>query len=49
MVLVGDLEKLLQTTEKALGILSPGQVMQKHAHGIHADRFRPAQLTVNSL
>ena len=49
MVLGGDLEELVNALLEALRILLPQQIVQEDAHGVHAQRFRPAQFLVDLL
>ena len=43
----GDGQKCVDALLKALRILLPEQVVQEHAHGVHADALGPAQFAVD--
>ena len=47
VVLVRNGQKLVHPVEKALGILLPEQIVQKHADAVEAQSLCPAQFTVN--
>ena len=42
-------KKLVDALLEALWILLPQQIVQEDAHGVHAQRFRPAQFLVDLL
>ena len=42
-------EKLVEALLESVGVLLPQQVVEENAHGIHADRLRPAELLVDLL
>src|SRR5215218_5774848 len=46
-MLVSNLQILVDTRVKTLRILTPREVVQKHAHGVHADILRVAQFAVD--
>ena len=46
VVLVGYAKKFVHAIEKAGGILFPREVMQEHAHRVHADVLRPAEFAI---
>jgi len=49
MVLRGNRQKRIKPFAETRRILLPQQIMQKHAHRIHANAFRPSQLFVDLL
>jgi hypothetical protein len=46
---VCNLQERIDALLKPLGVLLPKKVVQKHAHGVEADGFGPAELQVNAL
>jgi len=46
-VFLRDDEELFETLLETLRILLPEFVVQEHAHGVHADCLRPAELLVD--
>src|SRR6266436_10038540 len=44
-----DTQKNVEALLESFGILLPEQVVQEHAHGVQAERFRPAEFFVNAL
>src|SRR5215469_7058039 len=47
VMLRGDGQKLVDATPETLLILLPRQVVEEHAHGVHANAFSPAEFAVD--
>ena len=47
-MLRGDAQELVDAAQEALRILLVGEVVQEHAHRIHADVRRPSQLEIDA-
>ena len=47
VVLRGNSQELVNALLETVGVLLPEQIVQKNAHGVHAQRFGPTQFLVD--
>src|SRR5262252_1292275 len=49
MMLRGDGQKLIDAFLETVGVPLPKQIVEEDAHGVHAERFRPAQFLIDLI
>src|ERR1700737_2306970 len=49
MVLVRNVQKRVDPRPQTVGVLLPGEIVEKNAHGVESNGFGPPQLKIDSL